>query len=303
MSRNRLATFAMLALSWCAVHARGQEPVAQDPVLERLPAVEAALAVPEEVPAPAPNPGNPAPDNAAKQAEEVIVSETVVEAGPPPAPKLWSGSFDMGLNGSSGNTEIFNFRFNLAATRETDRTKLTLKSNYIRLQSEGEETGNRLFFEGRNEWKFGDSPWSIYAHQTTEYDEFRNWRTRIGMDGGLGYNLIKNDLTTLTARFGPSVSHEFRGPTTDWVPELAFGLQAEHKISELQKLQFQIDYFPSVEDFSNYRMNTQASWEIVLDKVNNLSLKLSAISRYDSTPDDGQGPDDLDYAATLLWAF
>jgi hypothetical protein len=86
------------------------------------------------------------------------------------------------------------------------------------------------------------------------------------------------------------------------VPELAYSIQFDHKLTELQKLMFQIDYFPDVRDVSKYRMNTQASWEIVLDKVNNLSLKLSAISRYDTTP-EGDSPDDLDYAATLLWAF
>jgi hypothetical protein len=99
------------------------------------------------------------------------------------------------------------------------------------------------------------------------------------------------------------VSHEFRGPDREWVPEIATGLQLDHKLSERQKLYVQIDYFPDVRDFNEYRINTQASWEIVLDAVNNLSLKLSAISRYDTSPDDGQGPDDLDYAATLLWSF
>lgn len=292
---------AMLAVGWCATGAYAQAPGAEGPLLERLPAVEAAWAVPEEVPVPAAV--VPPVAEGDKKVAEIVVSETEEVVVPPAVPKLWSGSFDLGLNGSSGNTDLFNLRFNLAAIRETESTKLTLKSNYIRLQSDGEEAGNRLFFEGRNEWKFGESPWSIYGHQTTEYDEFRNWRTRIGMDTGLGYALIKNDFTSLTARFGPSVSHEFRGPTTDWVPELAYGLQLEHKLNELQKLMFQIDYFPSLLEFKDYRMNTQASWEIVLDKVNNLSLKLSAISRYDSTPDDGQGPDDLDYAATLLWAF
>jgi putative salt-induced outer membrane protein YdiY len=170
------------------------------------------------------------------------------------------------------------------------------------MQSEGEETGNRLYFEGRNEWKIAESRWSIYGHQTTEYDEFRDWRTRIGMDGGLGYNLIKNDFTSLTVRGGPSVSHEFRGPSTDWTPEIATGLQLDHKLSQRQKFNFQIDYFPDVRDFNEYRINTQAAWEIVLDQINNLSLKLSAISRYDTTP-SGESPDDLDYAATLLWSF
>jgi hypothetical protein len=191
----------------------------------------------------------------------------------------------------------------LAANREDAFTKLTLKSNYAWLSRQNQEGENRLFFEGRNEWKMAESPWNLYVHNTTEYDEFRVWRTRIGFDGGLGYALFKNEATTLTVRGGPSASREFRGPDQEWVPELATGMQLDHKLSARQKMYLQVDYFPDIRDFNEYRMNTQASWEIVLDEVNNLSLKLSAISRYDTTPDADRGPDDLDYAATLLWSF
>ncbi len=290
MSRSGLSLAAiLLCVALRPALARDEE----GPALERLPAIDAPAVVVEPV-------ETPDPIAPAELIDELADKPVVVAADAPKKP--WSGNFDMGLNGSSGNIELFNFRFNLAAIREDDFTKLTLKSNYVRMQSDGIKSGNRLFFEGRNEWKFIESPWTIYAHNTTEYDEFRNWRTRIGMDTGLGYQLIKNDLTSLTVRGGPSVSHEFRGPTTDWVPELTAGLQVDHKLSERQKLYFQFDYFPDVRDFNEYRMNTQASWEIVLDAVNNLSLKLSAISRYDTTP-DGDSPDDLDYAATLLWSF
>jgi len=34
----------------------------------------------------------------------------------------------------------------------------------------------------------------------------------------------------------------------------------------------------------------------------NLSLKLSVLDRYDSTPHEAK-PNDMDYAATLLWSF
>lgn len=333
MSRNHFLVVA--AVAYCGLapfQAFGQSWSSEGPSLERMPPVDAVATTeeigappaaiapstpPESTPPSAAPPGTALPNVATPAAvlqppplvpasttvEELADSDDVVSAAAAPSPKLWSGSFDLGLNGSSGNTDAFNFRFNLAAIRETDANKLTLKSNYVRLQTDGEESGNRLFFEGRHELKIGDSPWSLYAHQTTEYDEFRDWRTRIGVDGGLGYAFLKNDSTTLTARFGPSVSHQFYGSDTDWVPELAHGLQIDHQLSKRQKLFFQVDYFPAVRDFNEYRINAQASWSIVLDEVNNLSLKLSAIDRYDSTPDPGMGYSDLDYAVTLLWSF
>ena len=44
------------------------------------------------------------------------------------------------------------------------------------------------------------------------------------------------------------------------------------------------------------------SWELVLDDVNNLSLKVGVIDRYDSTP-NGAEPNDVDYSVLLLWSL
>src|SRR5690349_4841309 len=82
-----------------------QEPSEGElPTIERLP----ELLPPEEVPA------NAAADPLAAGANSLADADVIVEEVVPPK-KLWSGSFDMGLNGSQGNTEVFNFRFNLAA--------------------------------------------------------------------------------------------------------------------------------------------------------------------------------------------
>jgi hypothetical protein len=60
------------------------------------------------------------------------------------------------------------------------------------------------------------------------------------------------------------------------------------------------DYYPAWEDFHDYRLVTNAYWEILLDDQTNLSLKLGAVDRYDSTP-NGALPNDIDYFVTLLW--
>ena len=43
----------------------------------------------------------------------------------PDADKLWDGSFNLGLDGSEGNTEAFNFRFGVNAVRKTEFSILT----------------------------------------------------------------------------------------------------------------------------------------------------------------------------------
>jgi hypothetical protein len=48
------------------------------------------------------------------------------------------------------------------------------------------------------------------------------------------------------------------------------------------------------------RINSKAGWELLLDEEMNLSLKLTVLDRYDSTPNRAE-PNDIDYAAMLLW--
>ncbi len=122
------------------------------------------------------------------------------------------------------------------------------------------------------------------------------------MSGGLGYHLIKTEGAKLTGRFGAGTSREFGGPNDKWVPEAILGMDYEHKLTRRQKLSGSFDYFPDWGDFMDYRLVTQASWELLLDEETNLSLKVGLIDRYDSTS-EGRKPNDLDYFLTLLWKW
>ena len=58
-----------------------------------------------------------------------------IEIKPDPD-KLWDGSFNLGLDGSEGNTEAFNFRFNVNATRKTELSVLTANLDYKKQTSQ-----------------------------------------------------------------------------------------------------------------------------------------------------------------------
>jgi len=237
------------------------------------------------------------PPGVVDESKILVLDETVEEVKKP-----WEGSFELGLNGSSGNSDIFNFRIGADAKRETDRAILTLELDYKKDSTDSVDTANRLFLEGRNEWLLGESPWTIYIHGTTEYDEFRPFDARLAADSGLGYQFIKTDVTEVKGRIGAGVSHELGGPDDSYPIEATFGLQFSRQISEKQKLSASVDYFPEFADFMNSRITTKADWEILLDSWSNMSMKVGVIDRYDSTP-NGARHNDLDYSVTLLWKF
>jgi hypothetical protein len=68
----------------------------------------------------------------------------------------------------------------------------------------------------------------------------------------------------------------------------------------MQKLTAKVDYFPEWEDFAQYRVVGDFGYQIDLDRPKNVSLKLSLIDRYDSTP-NGAEPNNLDYSVLMIW--
>ena len=78
------------------------------------------------------------------------------------------------------------------------------------------------------------------------------------------------------------------------------GIDYEHQLTKRQRIKLTSDYYPSWENFQDYRLVSDGFWEITLDEAAGLSLKVGMIDRYDSTP-NGRKHNDIDYFATLMW--
>jgi hypothetical protein len=216
--------------------------------------------------------------------------------------RLWSASFEFGLNASAGNNEVLDLRGAAHVRRETKTLRFTGDVNYKTVSRKRKTITDRLFAEARNEWLLKESPWSFYLHGTAEYDLSRKFGLRLNTDTGISYQFYKTDIASLLGRFGGGVSAELRSKQKNPAPEAVFGADYERRLTKRQRLAASVDYFPQWDDFRKYRLNMRASWEINIDEEGALSLKLSLVDRYDSTP-QGIFPNDIDYAATLLWSF
>lgn len=221
---------------------------------------------------------------------------------PKPPPKLWEGSFELGLNGTEGNSRTLNFRFGIDAKRKTPRDVFSVDLDYHKNTADYVETANRLYFDWRYEWLIEESRWTTFVHGTDDYDQFRPYDVRVTTDAGVGRKFIDTKRTSFLGRFGAGFAREIGGRDDRYVPELNFGLDLSHKINDRQKLAANMEYAPEVSDFEDCRINSKVSWEVLLDKEANLSLKVSIRDRYDSLPDNGE-PNDIDYSTVLLWSF
>lgn len=326
MIRQRWFWLGLLSVATAAAWAHAQDPTEPGirlygPEIWRLPPVKdftalvpsggpditfqtpTALVVPHYEMLPTPRPeAVPSTDEVPAAPSDVPVDEERFNVKPQ-RKKLWSGSFDLGLDGSEGNTETFNFRFGIHTQRKTGYNVLTLGLDYNKQASKTIPTADRLYFDGRYEQLLCSSRWSAFFHQTIEYDQFQLFDVRDTSDIGVGYRIIDRENTTFIGRLGGGFSHEYGGPENGkYVPEAVFGLQFEWQFSKRQKFIGTMEYAPDVTCFTRYRLRTQAAWEVLLDEEKNLNLRIGLLERYNSVP-NGARPNDLDYAMMLMWKF
>lgn len=214
----------------------------------------------------------------------------------------WSNSAELGMNGTSGNAESMSLQAGTRFTRKTDRNMFDLRLTHNRTNAGGIETQNNALLYADFERFIGSSPWTFFLKNGLEYDEFRAFDLRYNINSGFGYTFAKTEQVLLIGRFGSGASREFGGPDDSWVPEVLFGADYEHQLNERHKVIVRVDYFPEWGNFNNFRLVADLAWEYLLDEDGNLSLKLSATDRYDSTP-NGLKPNDINYAVLLLYKF
>jgi putative salt-induced outer membrane protein YdiY len=266
------------------------------------------------------NTDNPSPDSPTEpdaslellqdSLAEAIEAELIVSVGPPgwyeptywfgPAP--WDIGIEFGLNGSDGINETLSLRSGGHLQRETERWKFDTSLAYNKTTTNNTETQNNGLFDLRIDRRLKDSPWSLYVLHQTLYDEFQAYDLRVSVNTGVGYRLFDTETIDFVGRFGGGTSREFGGPDNRWAPEALMGLDYEHKLTGMQRLSAKVDYYPEWDQFDHYRIVSDVGWEIDLDRPKHLSLKLSVVDRYDSTP-HGVQPNELNYAALLIWGL
>jgi putative salt-induced outer membrane protein YdiY len=214
----------------------------------------------------------------------------------------WDSHAEIGLNGSDGNADTLAIQTGFELKRKSDSHILAIDVDYRQASSRNKtvEENGRLNIDYD---RFLKNPaCSAFGKFGLEWDRFKAFDLRLNVNGGIGYHWIRRDDRSLILRFGAGGSREIGAPDDAWIPEGVCGVDAERQLTARQKLRARIDYFPAWSNFGDYRLVSDLAWEMLLDGTNNLSLKLAASDRYDSTP-QGAKPNDIYYSVLLLRKF
>jgi len=225
----------------------------------------------------------------------------------PEDPTSWADGWDwtaaLGMTGSSGNTENFGARAALSGERKTSATETSIALSYIYGTSEGQKNTSRGELKVRNDW-LTDSKWRYFVQGKYEYDEFQQWEHRLTGAVGVGYEFIKDEKTTLLGRGGFGGSYELGGVADEkFIPEGLVGLDWTYQYSKNTKLTASTTYYPSFDDFGEFRWNNRAGLEVIMNEETGMTLTTGFEHRHDSDPGTGFKNNDVNYYMGLGWKF
>jgi hypothetical protein len=139
----------------------------------------------------------------------------------------------------------------------------------------------------------------LYATGEVFYDEFQAFDLQTSANTGIGYRFVHEPEVEFIGRCGAGTSREFGGPDERWVPESLLGFEFNQVLSRTQQFYGKLDYYPEWDEIGEFRLVADCGWQIQLNEPSNVSLKISASDRYDSTP-NGAEPHLVNYSVLLL---
>ena len=146
----------------------------------------------------------------------VVLGPASLHAQPPPAVRpapappapLWTGSAGFGLSLNRGNTATTNLNTSFEATRDPKTTSVwKFKGLYLRGETDGALSVDRLLLEGRNERSLTRRVYGFGQVQFLE-DEFKQIDYLFAPSAGIGYKLVATPATSFNADGGFGVKLE-----------------------------------------------------------------------------------------------
>lgn len=210
--------------------------------------------------------------------------------------QLWSGSADVGLALTSGNSKTVNVALGTAIARETrrDKTSFYAAALYARDSTSGFARTTASAARGglRYERNLGER-WFGYAFTDLERNRLQDLSLRLVLGGGLGYHAVQTERAQLDVLGGADWNREyFREPFADRSSaEAQLGQTFAYKLSERTSLKEQFFVFPNLSNGGEYRLNFDTSLVTAITK--RVGWQLTVSNRYLSNPPPGLQKNDL----------
>jgi putative salt-induced outer membrane protein YdiY len=242
-----------------------------------------------------------------------VVSSWQVDAEDPDVMRLrdaseknrpkWGYEVAVDLTGKSGNTDETGTALRFKATRAGPDDSLKFYGSYDQAETDGIKNANEV--KGGIEYNsFFGKKLGWFVRGEIESDEFENLDFRSTVAGGLSYRFKNTDRHKLLGRAGFSYRFENFSDGRDLEGMGGdFGLSHFYRFNEWGKLTTDIQFIPSIEDLSDYRISHDTAFEVPLAGSGAWKLRLGVSNFLNSNPSPGRVELDTTYYTRLVLSF
>jgi len=230
-------------------------------------------------------------------------AEAAPEAEAKPDESTWKHRAEAGLSGGEGNDEFLNLYLRYVGKSETETDRWKADAAYFLNTDNGERSAHEFNAGLLKDWLFPETPWFLFAQGGVDYDEFADYDFRVTANGGVGYQLVENATLDVRLRAGAGIAREFGSDDESIRPEALLGGEVDWKITDNQTLTANTFIYPDLSDIGEYRITSEAAWEIRLNHADGMSVKVGLQNEYESEVDPGTKHNDLKYFGALIVDF
>jgi putative salt-induced outer membrane protein YdiY len=225
-----------------------------------------------------------------------------------PVKVKWTGDLSAGLLLTRGDSYSDNFSLALNAMRRGEDDRITFGAAYLYGKTRSPDTGEKSvttdnwFAQLKYDYFFAPK-WYGYGQARVEKDRIAELDLRLMAGAGVGYQWIERETLNFSTEAGLTWLFEDYSNATPKSDTIAVRLayHVDHKLNENVALFHNLQYFPSLEDLSDYFITTDAGVRAGLTKSMFAEFKVEL--NYDSTPAEGATTSNLRWIINVGWAF
>ena len=229
----------------------------------------------------------------------VLTPVATPSAPPPPLARAhkWIGEIQAGVDllFSERNRQLYSGRVKLTHTYSRLRNLLDYQAAYG--ESDGELSDNRMFAALKTDYELNRRLY-VYNIGGAAYDAVRKIDFQWETGPGLGYHWVKRTNFVFNTETGFNYQAQY---LEDNLKKELFYLRlaedATWKITPKLSIDEKFEFFPSTENFSNYRMRFESNLRYAL--VNNLSFIVTVLDTYETETAQGVPQNDLQVRSSI----
>ncbi|HKX46792.1 MAG TPA: DUF481 domain-containing protein [Planctomycetota bacterium] len=226
------------------------------------------------------------------QLGRMTVPRSALKPPPPPIPGLfgtkfmegWTKRIGAGFSGSSGNSNDASFNGALGFDHETKGYRSVFDSAYFYSSQQSVRNKNEFYANYKHDFLLGESGFYLFGQGRYQYDQFQPWLHRFSGNTGAGYDFWRTKSFDLSGELGLGVART-EGTENEWKPEGVAGIKGAWRPFEGHEFRFDVTYFPNLENLPEFRLLSNAAYQIAISPIDGLSLLFGLKDEYDDAID------------------